>query len=193
MNRKRDPSELKTLVSTSNIQKALPKIAEGLNKYERLMENFLRSDVSKDTDFQKEFNHFYRLRRRSNFREIYYGFMESQKKENPSFEKTVRYLKEKTGRVEASFSSKLVATLNPEQPIWDSIVLGNLELEIPKASDPDRLDRIVQLYSEIQDWYADYLSSETGQEAVRLFDEKYPENKISDLKKIDFILWQIRD
>ncbi|PJZ65371.1 hypothetical protein CH371_13320 [Leptospira wolffii] len=194
MNRKNDPSELQTLLSTYNAQKALPKIAEGLKKYERLMERFLRSDISKDGDFQREFNHFYRLRRGEAFRKIYFEYMESKKKERHSFEETLLDLKAKTenGRIEASFASKLVATLDSKQPIWDSIVVRNLRLEVPKASDPDRVKKIVRLYSEIKRQYDDYLSSEEGRKTVLLFNSTYPQNTISDIKKIDFILWQTR-
>ena len=38
---------------------------------------------------------------------------------------------EKTGRIEASFASKLVATINPRMPVVDRIVLKNLYWRLP--------------------------------------------------------------
>jgi hypothetical protein len=73
--------------------------------------------------------------------------MERNKENPPSFEKTITYIYEELDRFEASFSSKLVATLNPAMPIWDSVVLKNfgfkslliirkIELKKPAAYTP---------------------------------------------------------
>ena len=44
-----------------------------------------------------------------------------------------------TGRIEASFASKLHATLHPNAPVTDSVVLENLGLRLPAVAVPDRL------------------------------------------------------
>lgn len=42
-------------------------------------------------------------------------------------------------------------------------------------------------------WYKDYLTSEYGEGAVREFDRFLPDYKgVSDVKKIDSVLWGIR-
>lgn len=34
--------------------------------------------------------------------------------------------------------------------------------------------------------------TEEGKKAVKLFDEKFPETSISDVKKVDFVIWKDR-
>lgn len=51
----------------------------GLDKYEYIMNNFEKTDVSIDKDFQRKFNSFYVVRRNTNWRKIYYDYMEKIK------------------------------------------------------------------------------------------------------------------
>jgi hypothetical protein len=44
----------------------------------------------------------------------------------------------------------------------------------------------------IIDWYNDYHKDERGQKIIELYDEEYPNTGITDIKKIDFVIWQIR-
>lgn len=48
----------------------------GLDKYEYIMDNLIKTDVSIDKDFQRKFNSFYIVRRDANWRKIYYDYME---------------------------------------------------------------------------------------------------------------------
>jgi hypothetical protein len=52
----------------------------------------------------------------------------------------------RTGRLEASFASKLVATLNPSAPVIDRFVLQNFGLKLPSWSSRDREFRTVDIY-----------------------------------------------
>jgi hypothetical protein len=56
----------------------------------------------------------------------------------------------------------------------------------------DRIEETIQLYERIVDWYKDYLKDEEGQKIIELFDEEYPNTGITDIKKVDFVIWQIR-
>ena len=47
----------------------------------------------------------------------------------PSFGSVIEELYRRTGRIEASFSSKLLSALDPNMPIWDSIVLSKLHIK----------------------------------------------------------------
>jgi hypothetical protein len=98
------------------------------------------------------------------------------------------------GRCEASFSSKLVATIDPEQLIWDSIVLGNVGIARPNYGCKDRLADAKTVYRSLCDWYAQYLlSSDTGRLIISLFNQNVKERtRITDVKKVDFVLWQMR-
>ena len=169
----------------------MEKIEAGLKKYCYIMEHLYMVDISKDRDFQRAYNGFYRLRQRSaDFYACYYGYLERQKNNAAlNFEDVLTYLYENTGRVEASFSSKLLATVRPELPIWDSFVLKNLGLQAPNYNCKDRLKRVVTLYGQICQWY----QSENAAECAAEFDGLYPGTNITDTKKADFILWQRRE
>jgi len=170
------------------------KVEPGLEKYQVIMDRFPKVDVSKDAEFQKMYNGFYRVRQRDEeFYNAYYSYMEECKAEGTDFEKTLRYFYSKLNRVEASFSSKLVATINPEMPIWDVYVLENLQLKTPAQYSKTRLEDTVNLYKEIEKWYSDCVKSKDGKEMIKIFDQSFPNNFISNIKKIDFILWQIRE
>ncbi len=170
------------------------KIEPGLIKYQTIMDRFRRVDVSTDSDFQMLFNGFYRVRQRDEkFYETYYQFMEKHKKHGTTFEKTLKHLHTELDRIEASFSSKLVATISPDMPIWDEFVLDNLTLKKPQQNSRNRFEDTILLYTQIHNWYRDYVKSPSGKQIIRVFDETYPRAGISDVKKVDFVLCQIRD
>ena len=99
----------------------------GIDKYSLIIKELSKRDISKDLNYQRVFNAFYVVRRNSKWRKIYYEYFESQKNnKHLTFEMIIRYLYEKTGQVEASFSSKLLSTVNPNMPIWDIYVLKNM-------------------------------------------------------------------
>lgn len=89
----------------------------GIDKYARIMQRFNKVDVSQDKDFQREFNGFYIVRRNAEWRKIYYDLFESMRTGPATFSKIINFLFEKTGNIEASFSSKMLATMNPDMPI----------------------------------------------------------------------------
>lgn len=166
----------------------------GLDKYKLIEEQVHQVDVSADADFQRTFNGFYMVRRNEKWRKIYYDLFEQVKHSgDASFPFILEELYRQTGNVEASFSSKLLATLKPEMPIWDRYVVQNLKVKVPLASDPDRIRKVEELYDGIVAWYADFLKTENARQCLAKFDEMLPDYAwLSDVKKIDFYLWSIR-
>ena len=106
----------------------------GLDRYAEIMKKAKTTNISEDREFQHLFNAFYRVRRNEAWRKIYYSLFEEMKQGSPNFESILRFLYEKTGNIEASFSSKMLATLCPEKPIWDRYVLENLGLKLDAAA-----------------------------------------------------------
>ena len=78
--------------------------------------------------FQRAFNGYYRIRRNEEWRQHYYDLFVKAKVERFSFEQIITELFRLTGNVEASFSSKMLATIDASKPIWDQYVLQNLGL-----------------------------------------------------------------
>ena len=165
----------------------------GLDKYKFIMDHVMVTDVSKDADFQRTFNGFYIVRRNEEWRRIYYDYFQSIKRSSPTFEQILNYLYEKTGNIEPSFSSKMLATIIPQKPIWDRYVVQNLNIKLDGETKEERIKNAITLYEEMETWYADFLDSEDGKECIKGFEEFLPDYKwISDIKKEDAILWSIR-
>lgn len=144
--------------------------------------------------FQRSFNRYYRIRRNEEWRNFYYALFLKAKKECYDYNQIITELYKQTGNVEASFSSKMFATINVDKPIWDQYVLKSLGLELTGKTPDEKLHNAVQLYSEIENWYLMYLSTIDAQENIKLFDTLLPDYKwISNVKKIDCLLWSKRE
>ena len=172
------------------------RIAEsmGFDKYKQIMEMVLKTDVSSDPEFQRTFNGFYRVRRNAEWRKAYYDLFEKVKVNNPSFEFIIKTMYKATGNTEASFSSKMLATINPDMPIWDRYVVQNLCLNMTGKTKEDQLKCAVMLYDQMLSLYSDFLQTENGRNCIAEFDRTLPGYVwMSDVKKIDFYLWSIRN
>lgn len=63
---------------------------------------------------------------------------------------------------EPSFSSKMLATILPEKPIWDRYVVQNLNMQLTGATKEEKLKNAIMLYADMEKWYADFLETEKG-------------------------------
>ena len=176
-----------------------PEMLKGLCKYKFIMDKVKDVDVSVDMEFQDTFNDFYGLNssyKDETFKSEYYSYMQSHKNDcDLTFREILEYLKENTGQFEASFSSKLLHTINPKMQILDKHVLINLGIydnykRTKNIREKDaRYSGICMVYSDIRD----KMSLPEAKLPIELFDKKYLDySYISDVKKIDFILWQAR-
>lgn len=173
-------------------------LEKGLIKYNQIMDAFISYDSQRQDEisvrnFQKMFNGFYRIRRNSVWQKSFYKLLEDNKSNlNISFNAVLSDILKETGQIEASFCSKLIATINPDRPIWDSIVLKNLGKKIPNANAKNRKEMIISLYNELVTYYNELLSQPEIEECLIAFDKRFQISSLSRLKKIDLILWQIR-
>lgn len=176
------------------ITQAIDKARKGISQYLEIMELLPSVDVAADRDFQRKFNAFYRIRQRSaEWYKTYYAVMQQWKGTHLTFDGVLDRLWQDLHRYEPSFSSKLVATLDPDQPVWDRYVLDNTRTKAPSYASRDRLAQAKAAYRCIQTWYREFLGSHEGSLVVRLFSSAVKEHaSITDLKKVDFVLWQIR-
>lgn len=130
--------------------------------------------------------------RKPEYYQMYYDYYGRNEKNKDilTFEGVFFYIKKEKGRCEVSFSSKLLAIINPNKPVWDSFVLENLGIK--KIYPKDREKKIVALYYQICDWYEQFMKTEEADLIIEVFDEIYPNTNITNLKKIDLFLWQNR-
>ena len=161
----------------------------GLDRYAKIM----IGDPS-DPHFQRLFNGYYRIRRNEEWRMHYYSLFASAKKDDVTFEHIIRELYRLTGNVEASFSSKMLATNDASKPVWDKYVLQNLGLELTGKTPNEKLDNAVALYCQIERWYSEYLGTFEARDNIDTFNKMLPDYKwVSDVKKIDCLLWSMRE
>lgn len=120
-------------LTKEQIDCALLRVEDGLRKYLSLQDSLENVDVSKDQDFQKRFNHFYRIRRNRNWQSQFYKLLQEKKKKGVAFAYALKTINRNTGRLEASFASKLVATIHPDKPVIDKFVLDNADLKLPNS------------------------------------------------------------
>ena len=162
-----------------------------LDQYAYIMNTFRNTDVTTDSVYQKTFNAFYVVRCDENWRREYYALMEQCKTAPHTFEEILKAMHSFSGRVEASYASKLLATIDSSYPIWDQYVLKNLGVKDRKGF--RTIEGTVDAYEQIRGWYADYLGTDEAKENIGIFDRELPDYAwISDLKKIDFMLWKMR-
>ena len=93
----------------------------------------------------------------------------------------------------------MLATVDPLLPIWDKYVLQNLGLlkRWEKMTGKDkvvRIDEAERIYEDIKFWYRAFIRSKEGKACIAVFDSAMPhyKEKLTEVKKIDFLLWSKR-
>jgi hypothetical protein len=179
-------------LTPDEIQTALIRLEAGLDRYLWLQDHLRLCDINTNQEFQRCFSGFYRVRRDSQWRFVYFALLESAKAKGIDFPEALREINCRTGRIEASFASKLVATLDPSKPVIDKFVLQYFELRLPRWGLSDREAKTIEVYCELCDRYRTFIQSPTGKMIRKLFDSRYPSADLNELKKVDLVLWQIR-
>ncbi len=173
---------------------AIERARKGIDQYLAIMEMFPAVDVSVDRAFQRQFNAFYRIRQRTEkWYSEYYSFMESRKNNPVRFEAVLDHIYGILGRYEPSFSSKLAATLDPNEPVWDKYVLRNTGQKAPYYSACKKLERAKNVFENVRKWYTKHMQSAEGKMMIEVFNNMVKEHdRITNIKKVDFILWKTR-
>ena len=179
-------------LSERQIAVALDRAALGLEKYQWIMRRVRDCDARRDAEFQRAFNGFYKVRRDEAWRRQYFALLEQAKATPMTFSDVLRAIHTSTGRVEASYSSKLVATLNPSLPVWDRYVLDFFGLCAPYPYQRDRVACCERLYGELYRLMVELVASAEGRLICAMFARRYPRVGVSDLKRVDLVLWQHR-
>ena len=179
--------------SEQQIQNALGQVHTGLHRYLWLQRNVDVCDVRTNAEFQRRFDGFYRVRRGGPWRTEFFALMERSKSTGIDFAEALRAMRQSTNQIEASFASKLVATLEPSRPVIDKFVLENCELRLVRQGNPDRREKqAIEVYGQLCRKYDDLLTSPPGLMIREMFNRRYPDANISEVKKIDLVLWQVR-
>ncbi len=177
----------------SLVDSALPRIAVGLAKYEWLQKALRGTNVSNNRQFQRRFNGFYRVRRDSDWQKAFYELLEREKAQPRPFAAMLHELHDRTGRIEASYASKLLATVDPRYPVIDAIVLDNVGLRLKRhGPESERLEAAAAVHRELERLFAGWLAAEPGQYLEAQFRRCYPQAQVTPVKMLDLVLWQTR-
>lgn len=180
-------------LSNAQIEDLILLVRDGLMKYEWIQNNFRKVDVSQDKYFQKRFNGFYVIQRKSiGWYQAYYSIFEDSKTKNMTFRDVLLAIHEKTGNVEASFSSKLVATNDPHKAVIDSVVFSNLGLSLPRYGEKNRLEKVCEAYENLNHIMQDLLKTSWAVHLINEFRKTYPKSLTTEMKILDLALWQLR-
>lgn len=182
-----------------NLDEILSRITiSHLQRYEMLQSDLRKKTVDSDQGYQSIFNGFYKMQRRTEEWYKYYFAMLEQEKHNKSitFKQVLEKIYVEKNRVEPSFSSKLVATIRPEMPVYDKHVRENLALEVLPQYKPsnERIRGLIKMYATLEEKVTAFVRNPIFVSSLRpAFDKKFPVYEhISDVKKLDFLLWQYR-
>lgn len=114
-----------------------------------------------------------------------------------SFQSVIEQIYSEKGRVEPSFSSKLVAMIRPEKPVYDKHVKENLSLKVPGAhkSAQDRVKGSIAMYASLEQKMETLVKDPIFTLTLKpAFDRKFGAYAhFTDVKKLDFLLWQYRN
>lgn len=168
----------------------------GLSDYVGLLEGIGEETLTEQ--FKRHFTFFYRVRRPEAWLSRYYDLLEEVRREdNPTFGSVLRRVDSfSDGRVEMSFSSKLLAIVRPELPIWDSQVrktLGLRELSSSQSADLSTREREAEdRYSELCGICDGLLRNPMVKREIEKFRSALPERarKVSDMKLLDCFTWK---
>ncbi len=166
-----------------------------VEKYARIQELVLGVDVSKSKEFQRLFNGFYRVRQKSqSWYAQFYSLFQAAKGFQPlSFGMLLEDLRHRTNRLEASFTSKMFATLRTNQPVIDRFLLKHFKMRLPYWNETDRMAKAVAVHSQLRERLELLSLTPEGQQALDAFEARFPDfPSISTLKRIDLMLWQAR-
>lgn len=180
-------------------------------KYKDIMDMISNPDldVSKDTKFQTVYSGYYITAPiEKSFRKYYFEYMQKCRDAVPSFREIMETLYNKTGAVHYSFSSKLLHTLAPENPVLDSQIMWLLGFVIQNAKTYDSKDparegkkkeddkKRIQYYCDafdaISSEYQRYKDEPFMKDAIDRFDAFCSDFKdISYTKKVDMLLFRL--
>lgn len=152
-----------------------------------------KGDAANDRTFQRMFNGFYRVRQRPqqwyvDFYSLFQRCRATRGRKRLTISEILEELRNRTGKWEYSFSTKLLHSIDPQMAIMDSRVLILIDLPQPQGKHRE-LEAFVRHYADLCGSLA-YLIQRLPW-LLEAFDKRLPQLRSLTLtKKMDFILWR---
>ena len=168
-----------------------------LEDYLYLQRNLSALDVSKSTTFQRTFNRFYKMRSKPpGWYKLFFSLLERDKhRADLKFEEVIREIFSRWNEVHPSFASKLVATINPESPVYDKEICKHLGMKHATNADPEvRLAAAIRNFGALRTFHSEAIKTSSASALIETFDRQFERFAcFTNVKKIDLMLWQWRD
>jgi len=165
--------------------------------YVSLMRDLQRADLrsAAAADVRRRFNGFYGVRRAPDWQGLFYAEFESAKRSKadaPDLFAAVLTALRAEGRTEASFASKLVASVRPDRVIIDSIVARFVRRCCGLRRRGRSVEAAVDYYVDLQVLMDLLLPSPEVEAWLAVFNETFDDagaTEIAPMKKLDFLIW----
>jgi len=175
--------------------------AGAVEEYNWLSTELRNRDVSTDTEYQRRFRVFWRIRCGDEWGRAYFSILEREKHSSSCDPVAVAgellpipSRKDKE-TLQFVFATKLAHMVNPHLPIYDSMVCTFFYLNPPAGATADaRLQKCREIHSFLRDEYARVLRDRLLSPAIAAFRAQVPAAKDhTDEKIIDWLIWQFVD
>ena len=175
-----------------------------IERYVWLLRELPNRNVEIDSEFQRAYRHYWQMnpaRLSENYLASYFGYLEYLKSQHDVFdvESVARYLltipTHGDGRqsLQFSFASKFVHMLNPDQPVYDSMVEHFFFLPTAKPNEltEQKIARLMTSYRFLQAEYGRVLEQKLLAYAIERFRAYFElDTTYTDRKIIDTLLWK---
>ena len=179
------------------------RVFDGMDKYKYIMENVKKVNVQTDFAFRKAYCAYYGLNRNTSreFQNEYFAYMEQVKNCSVAYGDVINTLYAKTKRVDYSFASKLLHTIQPDMPILDQHLMRMLGFKLqPNGEAKNRIAYYVKIYETVSAEYAfiqNNLQNGVGKiyQAVKMLQLNFGERckGIPVAKLLDSLIFRMKD
>jgi|WetSurSiteA1Bulk_404760.scaffolds.fasta_scaffold49681_1 hypothetical protein len=195
-------------IINQNIDRMLDSVDEDkdIHRYLDLLNRFRNVDVARNPEFKSKYCEYWGLNGAGlgqNFRSAYFELMEGLRgRPTPSIGEVTRIFYEvpsnKNGRktLQFSFASKLLHTLDPHRPIYDSMVATFYRFTVPVSTKnfEVRLQSFLSFYGFLVLEYKKVLSNGSIQQPIAHFRNRFSvPDEYTDEKIIDTLIWLAMD
>lgn len=188
------------LEARESVVNNIPK--EKLDVYLYLNQEFTNTYVPDDTLYQFIFRHFFRLDNPSltkEFEECYFKLMEEQRSnERPNIVQITKRLyevKNHKGNPTMQFplAAAMLHCINPEFPSYDGDIVKAFDYSSTYhlSGFDKKMKRYIEQYQHTFRTYSQLLDEESLKPIFKHFDERFPQNNLPKVKKMDLIVSQL--
>lgn len=161
-----------------------------LERYDYLRTNLSLVNVATHQEFQSTYAGLFQLRfmqRPDNFA-AYFTLMETAKAQptGHSFQGLLQQYYNQTNRWEVSFVSKLIAIIDPNRSVWDSLVSKRLRLTLPTIKTAQTCSAA---YAQLEQRMSRILHDPHFPSVTAAFDNRFPRRNYHPMRVLDATIW----